>query len=80
MELIYINKVTVCNLLDYKMPYFCVIITQVLFQISNTRGKQQPTQSPNFVSQLPKINANTNGATLPVSQLKQGGALASVQF
>ena len=50
-----------------------VSMTLMLVQIFNTRGKQQ--------YQLPKsYTLYTNGATLSVSKLEQGGALAPLKF
>ena len=46
VNIININKGTVSCL---SVCLLCVMITQVLFQTFNTRGKQQPMQSPTFV-------------------------------
>ena len=59
-KFIYIYKVAVFLFIyvsesfSNTITYFCVTITQVLLQTFTTRGKQQPIQSPTFVSQLPK--------------------------
>ena len=57
------------------------MITQVVLTFT-TRGKLQLIQWSTFVSQLPMSQfklltpgENINGATLPVSQLEQDGAL-----
>ena len=39
-----------CTIYAIFYQYFCVMITQILVQTFTTRGKQQPIESPTFVS------------------------------